>query len=97
MDNITNEKDETNSLLMDVIQYAIKEKQISMSIIQRKFKIGYARAGKIIDQMETKWIISGYEGSEPQKVLIANDNINNVKNDEKKVNIQEINYTETMI
>lgn len=82
---------------MDVIQYAIKEKQISTSIIQRKFKIGYARAGKIIDQMETKWIISGYEGSESQKVLIANDNINNVKNDEKKVNIQGINYTETMI
>ena len=45
----------------------------STSYIQRKFKVGYARAGRIIDQMEQRGIISGYEGSKPRRVLISKE------------------------
>jgi len=47
--------------------------QISASFIQRRFKVGYARAGRIIDQMEARGLISGYEGSKPRQVLISKE------------------------
>ena len=47
--------------------------QASVSFIQRKFKVGYARAGRIIDQMAERNIISGYEGSKPRRVLITRE------------------------
>jgi len=45
--------------------------QASVSLIQRKFKVGYARAARIIDQMEARGIIGGYEGSKPRQILIT--------------------------
>ena len=45
--------------------------QASVSLIQRKFKVGYARAGRIVDQMETRGIIGPHEGSKPRQVLIT--------------------------
>ena len=47
--------------------------QASASFIQRRFKVGYARAGRIIDQMEARGIISGYEGSKPRQVLVSKE------------------------
>ena len=51
--------DETDPFLMDAIQTVVETGQASTSFIQRKFKVGYARAGRIIDQMEERGIISG--------------------------------------
>ena len=45
----------------------------STSYIQRRFKVGYARAGRIIDQMEERGVISGYAGSKPREVLISKE------------------------
>jgi S-DNA-T family DNA segregation ATPase FtsK/SpoIIIE len=45
--------------------------QASVSMLQRRFKIGYSRAGRIIDQMEDRGLISGYDGSKPRQVLIS--------------------------
>jgi len=41
--------------------------------IQRRFKVGYARAVRIIDQMEKRGIISGYAGSKPREVLMTKE------------------------
>ena len=57
--------------LMDAIDLCIEIGQASTSFIQRRFKVGYARAGRIIDQMEARGIISGYEGSKPRRILIT--------------------------
>ena len=65
--------DETDPFLMDAIEAVIDLGQASASFIQRKFKVGYARAGRIIDQMEERGIISGYEGSKPRKVLMPKE------------------------
>ena len=65
--------DETNPLLNEAIQTVIETGQASTSFIQRRFKVGYARAGRIIDQMEERGIISGYQGSKPREVLMTKE------------------------
>ena len=63
--------DDTDPFLMDAIQTVVETGQASTSFIQRKFKVGYARAGRIIDQMEERGVISGYQGSKPREVLMT--------------------------
>lgn len=67
--------DDSDELLPEAINLVIDEGQASISLLQRKLRIGYARAARIIDEMEAKGIIGGYEGSKPRKVLIAKDDI----------------------
>ncbi len=67
------EDDETDPFLMDAIETVVETGQASTSFIQRRFKVGYARAGRIIDQMEERGIISGYQGSKPREVLMSKE------------------------
>ena len=67
------EDDETDPFLMDAIEAVIEQGTASTSFIQRRFKVGYARAGRIIDQMEERGIISGYQGSKPREVLMPKE------------------------
>ena len=67
------EDDDTDPFLNEAIESVIEIGQASTSFIQRRFKVGYARAGRIIDQMEARGIISGYEGSKPRKVLMSKE------------------------
>ena len=67
------EDDDTDEFLMEAIDMAVDMGQISASGLQRRFKIGYTRAGRIIDQMEARGIISGYEGSKPRKTLMPKE------------------------
>ena len=60
-------------LLPEAIDLVINEGQASVSLLQRKLKIGYARAGRIVDEMEERGVIGGFEGSKPRKVLITKD------------------------
>ena len=71
--------DETDPFLMDAIQTVVETGQASTSFIQRRFKVGYARAGRIIDQMEERGIISGYQGSKPREVLMSLEKLNELK------------------
>ena len=73
------EEDETDPFLMDAIETVVETGQASTSFIQRKFKVGYARAGRIIDQMEERGVISGYQGSKPREVLMTLDRLNELK------------------
>ena len=69
----SDEDDDTDEFLMEAIDMAVDMGQISASGLQRRFKVGYARAGRIIDQMEARGIISGYEGSKPRKTLMPKE------------------------
>lgn len=69
-DNSENDCDE---LLGQAIEAVIDCGQASVSFIQRKFKVGYARAGRIIDQMAERNVISGYEGSKPRRILLSKE------------------------
>ena len=71
--------DETDPFLMDAIETVVETGQASTSFIQRRFKVGYARAGRIIDQMEERGIISGYQGSKPREVLMSKERLEELK------------------
>lgn len=61
--------DDIDPFLNEAIDTVVETGQASTSFIQRRFKVGYARAGRIIDQMEERGVISGYQGSKPREVL----------------------------
>ncbi len=64
---------EADVLLNDAIDLVVDLGKASASTIQRRFSVGYARAGRIIDQMELRGIISGPDGSKPRQVLISKE------------------------
>ena len=69
---VTDDKEEDqdgDALLPEAISLAVELGQISTAMIQRRLKVGYARAGRIIDQMEQRGIISGANGSKPREVF----------------------------
>lgn len=53
------------------VQYVIQEQMASVSMLQRRFKVGYARAGRLIDEMERRGVIGPHEGSKPRQVMIG--------------------------
>lgn len=76
--------DDTDPLLDEAIEIVIDTQTASTSFIQRRFKVGYARAGRIIDQMEERGIISGYQGSKPREVLMSKERWQELNMQEKE-------------
>ncbi len=76
---ISNSKDisiiNSDQLLPEAIKLVLEDGQASISMLQRKLRIGYARAARIIDEMEAQGIIGGHEGSKPRKVLIIKEDL----------------------
>jgi S-DNA-T family DNA segregation ATPase FtsK/SpoIIIE len=62
---------DNDPLLPQAIDMVVEAGQASVSLIQRKFKVGYARAARIVDQMEARGIVGQFEGSKPRQVLIS--------------------------
>ena len=58
----------------EVVNFVVTTQKASASLIQRKFKVGYNRAGRLIDELEEKGIIGPQNGSKPREVLVALDN-----------------------
>ena len=85
IENIQNSKEidykDSDELLPNAIKLVVDEGQASISLIQRKLRVGYARAARIVDDMEERGIVGGYEGSKPRKVLITQEELENL-NDE---------------
>ena len=64
---------EFTDLMSEAIRMAVQDGQTSISMLQRTLRIGYARAGRIIDEMTKRGIISEAEGSKPRKTIITRD------------------------
>ncbi len=71
----SDDDDDADALLPQAIDLAVELGQISTAMIQRRLKVGYARAGRIIDQMEMRGIISGANGSKPREVYMNRINM----------------------
>jgi S-DNA-T family DNA segregation ATPase FtsK/SpoIIIE len=60
-----------DALLGDAIQLVVEMGTASTSMLQRRLRLGYTRAGRLIDMLERRGVISGYEGSKPRQVLVT--------------------------
>jgi DNA segregation ATPase FtsK/SpoIIIE, S-DNA-T family len=49
-----------------------------VSLLQRRLRVGYTRAGRLVDMLERRGIISGYEGSKPRRVLVSDSELERV-------------------
>lgn len=63
--------DDQDQLLPNAIEAVIEAEQASTTYLQRKLKVGYARAARLMDELEAKGIVGPYEGSKPRQVLIS--------------------------
>ena len=59
-----------DELLGEAVRIVLDSGQASISMIQRKLRVGYARAARLVDMMEEQGYVSGFDGSKPRKVLI---------------------------
>ncbi len=66
-------KPEYDELLPQAVDVIFDTKQASVSMLQRRLKLGYSRAARIVDQMEEMGIIGPFEGSKPRQILITRD------------------------
>jgi len=67
------ESDDADPLLNDAINIIMECGQASTSMLQRRLKLGYARAARIIDQMEERKIVGPFEGSKPRQILMTKE------------------------
>src|SRR5204862_5705091 len=62
---------DTDDLLDRAIEMVVAQGTASVSLLQRRLGVGYARAGRLVDLMERMGVISGHEGSKPRNVLVG--------------------------
>ncbi len=73
--NITNEhnhetEEYDDPLYMEIVEYVVKTGKVSASLLQRKYRLGYNRAARIVDLLEERGIIGPPNGSKPREVLV---------------------------
>ncbi len=69
---------DSDDLLDEAIRIVVQTETASVSMIQRRLRVGYTRAGRLIDMLERRGVISGYEGSKPRQVLITEADLSRV-------------------
>lgn len=73
--------DEGDELLSDAIDLVVRSGQASVSMLQRRFRIGYNRAARIMDMMEVRGIVGMQDGSRPRQVLMTREELDQLDND----------------
>lgn len=70
-------EEETDELFDEAVQLVVEMQTASVSMLQRRFRIGYSRAARIVDQMEMRGIVGPPDGSRPRQVLVNKTNAEN--------------------
>jgi DNA segregation ATPase FtsK/SpoIIIE, S-DNA-T family len=73
-DTVEEEADFDDELYEEAVQLVVEMQSASVSMLQRRFRIGYNRAARLIDAMEARGVVGPYEGSKPRAVLVAKEN-----------------------
>ena len=74
------EKPETDALFMKAVETILEYDQASASMLQRRLRIGFSRAGRLMDQLEEHRIVSPADGSKPRQILISREQFESMKN-----------------
>ena len=77
----SDDSDDSDELLPDAIDLVVRSGQASVSMLQRRFRIGYNRAARIMDMMEARGIVSMQDGSRPRQVLLTPEELEQMEND----------------
>lgn len=77
--------DDVDELYDEAVKFVLTENTASISAIQRRFRVGYARAGRIIDQMTRNGIVSEQDGAKPRNILITLEEYENMLEGEENV------------
>ena len=78
---------EDDELFADAARLVVESGEASISKVQRRFRVGYARAARLIDTMEVLGIIGSYEGSKARKVLVGPDKLEEILSGENESDI----------
>ncbi len=68
-----NEDEEADALFADAVDLVVRTGQASISLLQRRFRIGYTRAARLIDDLERRGVVGPFEGSKPREVLVTDE------------------------
>jgi S-DNA-T family DNA segregation ATPase FtsK/SpoIIIE len=79
LDELDGDFDPDEDPLLDrAIEVVVQTQTASVSLLQRRLRVGYTRAGRLIDMLERRGIVTGYEGSKPRRVLIGEADLDRV-------------------
>ena len=78
--NFSVDNDSSDDLLYEAAKIVVDSQQASVSLLQRKLRVGYSRAGRLVDELESLGIITEHNGSKPRDVLVDNRYIDNIFN-----------------
>jgi S-DNA-T family DNA segregation ATPase FtsK/SpoIIIE len=73
-----------DELLPEAIQLVVTHGTASVSFLQRRLRVGYSRAGRLVDMLEQMGVVSGYEGSKPRRVLVGEEDLDRLLDDMKE-------------
>lgn len=93
---IDSQDDDSDVLLNDAIDIVVDLGSASASLLQRKLKVGYSRAGRMIDQMEERGLISKSDGSKARNVLISKSEWQELKMGKKNSNEEQFEKNEVV-
>lgn len=79
--NVQESMDDSDELLPEAIDLVVRSGQASVSMLQRRFRIGYNRAARIIDMMEARGIIGPQDGSRPRQVLMSEEELESLESE----------------
>jgi S-DNA-T family DNA segregation ATPase FtsK/SpoIIIE len=77
------EVEDRDDLFDEAVRFVVQSGQASTSMLQRRFRIGFSRAGRLVDMMERDGIVGPADGSKPREILVAADYYETVDNWQK--------------
>lgn len=89
IEEVEDPKNSLDDLFPDAVDLVVRTGQASISLLQRRFRIGYTRAARLIDDLESKNIVGPFEGSKPREVLITEEEAAKICSDFKPENFGE--------
>jgi S-DNA-T family DNA segregation ATPase FtsK/SpoIIIE len=75
------EGEEADALFAEAIDLVVRTGQASISLLQRRFRIGYTRAARLIDDLERRGVVGPFEGSKPREVLVTQEQAEQICNE----------------
>lgn len=93
-DTNINKQNDNDEYYQEALEFVIEKQKASASMIQRKFRVGYNRAARIVEQLNESGIVGPEEGSKPRKVLITKEEYEQMKSDASKEGDRDPHFEE---